>query len=150
MGLPRTGSPTGPSRKVKPLLPRASSHAPHKRVPRLGCAPGGNVPDVIPQDGDRPSRAPAWPRAPLVPRRPPPPGLPHHTRWRSLPPGPRLPPWGRTLISGIFPSAPKVNGHWVSRRMNVRVGGSRAQQVGCPFLLTPPSPIQQDLQTWGQ
>ena len=32
--------------------------------------------------------------------------------------------------------------------MNVRVGGSRAQQVGCPFLLTPPSPIQQDLQTW--
>lgn len=125
----------------------STAHAPHKGVPRLGCAPGGNIPDVIPQDGDRLSRAPPWPPAPLAPRRPPLPSLSHHTRWHSLPLGPCLPHWGGTLISGIFPSAPKVNGHWVSTRMNVRVGGSHAQQVKSPFLLPPPSPIQQDLQT---
>ena len=135
--LPRTGLPTGLSRRVKPLPPRVSSHAAHEGVPRLGCAPGGNVPDMIPQDGDRPSRAPAWPLAPLAPRRPLPPGLPQDACWCSLPPGPHLRHWGSTLISGILPSAPKLNGHWLSTRMNVKVGGSHTQQVGCLCLLHP-------------
>ena len=146
-GLPGTDSPTGPSGWVKCLRPRVSSHAPNEGVPRLGCAPEDNVPGMVIKDGDRPSRAPAWPLAPLAPKRLPPLSLPTTPRWCPPPPGLCAPRQGRTHILRILPAAPKAgNDYWVNTGMNERVGQSRTRQVGYSFRLSPPSQIQHDWQ----
>lgn len=129
VGCPGPGSPTGSSRRVKQLQPRAS-----QRVPRLGCAPGGNVPDVIPKtvtDSAEPCLAPA----PLAPEKASSPAS-HTIPAGTLPLGPCLPLEQDSHLRHLSLS---TQGEWpLGEYKNEREGGgSHAQQVESPFLLHP-------------